>query len=117
MPTKPRLFVLEIGTEELPPNDVANARQEVCFSVATKFFFASLMCFSTSSFIYIFQTSFTLFISICRCNKCMDLVVELLIDAYLSDWGIPIRGFAFAIFLSVTLESVKMSTKSVHKMS
>ncbi|KAM7512185.1 hypothetical protein LguiB_011060 [Lonicera macranthoides] len=29
VPTKPRLFVLEIGTEELPPNDVANARQEL----------------------------------------------------------------------------------------
>lgn len=27
---EPRLFVLEIGTEELPPNDVAHASQEVC---------------------------------------------------------------------------------------
>lgn len=27
---EPRLFVLEIGTEELPPNDVTHASQEVC---------------------------------------------------------------------------------------
>lgn len=29
VPTEPRLFVLEIGTEELPPTDVAHASHQV----------------------------------------------------------------------------------------
>lgn len=33
MSAEPRLFLLEIGTEELPPNDVASAGQQVCISV------------------------------------------------------------------------------------
>lgn len=29
LPDDPRLFVLEIGTEEMPPQDVVNASQQV----------------------------------------------------------------------------------------
>lgn len=38
-----RLFVLEIGTEELPPNDVVEASKQVCL-------YRILKCYSFSSF-------------------------------------------------------------------
>lgn len=31
---KSRSFVLEVGTEEMPPQDVVNASQQVCFGFA-----------------------------------------------------------------------------------
>lgn len=33
VPMEPRSFVLEIGTEELPPNDVAHASHQVRYSI------------------------------------------------------------------------------------
>lgn len=40
---QPRLFVLEIGTEEMPPNDVVDASEQVCLIQILK-------CFSFISF-------------------------------------------------------------------
>lgn len=40
---QPRLFVLEIGTEELPPNDVVDASKQVCL-------IENLKCYSFISF-------------------------------------------------------------------
>lgn len=46
VPLEPRSFVLEIGTEELPPSDVAHASQEVCKLFWYKFVFPDWLILS-----------------------------------------------------------------------
>ena len=53
---EPRSFVLEIGTEELPPSDVAHASQEVSKLICNLFFYKFVL--RPIGYIWVYYTIF-----------------------------------------------------------